>query len=116
MTPEEFYVKIRGDYDEALARLADDELIVQLAELFLEDTNYADLLQAVDNNDTESAFRAVHSLKGASSNLSYTALAEVASRVTELLRVGDLEEAKLLLPELKVVFEDTVNGINELIG
>ena len=44
------------------------------------------LAEAVEKSEVEQAFRAVHTLKGMALNLSLSALAEVCSAMTELLR------------------------------
>ena len=61
-----------------------------------ETTDYADLKTAVNNNDWEKAFLAVHTLKGMALNLGLSALASASSNLTEELRGGLKSESAAL--------------------
>ena len=78
MTVNEFYQKVDGDYTDAINRLQSDVLPG--------DNSMTLLAEAVEKSEAEQAFRAVHTLKGMALNLSLSALAEVCSAMTELLR------------------------------
>ena len=116
MTAKEFYDNIGGNYDEAIDRLMDDEILVELAQTFLEDKNYSTLMQAANDNNLEIAFRAAHTLKGLSSNLSYTTLTQISSTITEMLRAGELENAKQSLPKLTEIYNNTVENAKKLLA
>ena len=76
MTVNEFYQKVDGDYTDAINRL----------QMLPGDNSMTLLAEAVEKSEVEQAFRAVHTLKGMALNLSLSALAEVCSAMTELLR------------------------------
>mgnify|MGYP000290853416 FL=1 len=56
------------------------------------------LTQAMDAGDVETAFRAAHTLKGICANLGFKSLFEVSYEITEALRAGDMEQAKVMWP------------------
>ena len=81
MTVNEFYQKVDGDYTDAINRLQSDVLIRKFLKMLPGDNSMTLLAEAVEKSEVEQAFRAVHTLK-----LSLSALAEVCSAMTELLR------------------------------
>lgn len=88
MTVNEFYQKVDGDYTDAINRLQSDVLIRKFLKMLPGDNSMTLLAEAVEKSEVEQAFRAVHTLKGMALNLSLSlsALAEVCSAMTELLR------------------------------
>lgn len=62
----------------------------------------------------EEAFRAAHTLKGVCANLGFTQLFKVSSDLTEELRGGAPDEAKLpeLLEKVSSEYKKTVDAIN----
>ena len=78
MNLEEFYQGVGGDCSEMLARFQDDQRILKFLRMFLSD----DSMQG----NAETAFRAVHTLKGIALNLGFEELAAKCSRMTEALR------------------------------
>lgn len=115
MTVREFYETIDGSYEKAIERLMNENLILRFSKKFLEDTNYFELLSAMDGGDTEAAFRAAHTLKGLAMNLQYDRLAETASAITEKLRAKDLEQAVSFIPRLEEEYRQTTDAILELL-
>ena len=83
MTVNEFYQKVDGDYTDAINRLQSDVLIRKFLKMLPGDNSMTLLAEAVEKSEAEQAFRAV---KGMALNLSLSALAEVCSAMTELLR------------------------------
>ena len=86
MTVNEFYRKVDGDYTDAINRLQSDVLIRKFLKMLPGDNSMTLLAEAVEKSEAAQAFRAVHTLKGMALNLSLSALAEVCSAMTELLR------------------------------
>lgn len=86
MQLEECYESFGGNYQDVKSRLMKDELIRRLVIKFLADTSYERLASAMDQVDYGEAFRAVHTLKGVSQNLSFDSLSQSASAMTETLR------------------------------
>ena len=86
MKPKEFYDIVGGDYKEALGRIQSDELIVKFLMMLPSDKNIEKLDAAMKNCDSETVFRAVHTLKGIALNLSLISLANACSKMAELLR------------------------------
>ncbi len=99
---KEFYNSVGSDAHEVVNRLGGNaDLVKRFIKKFLEDKCFSDLLASLEKDDTQSAFRAVHTLKGVAVNLGIQTLFAKASEVTELLRAGKLEEGKKALPALQ---------------
>ena len=73
-------------------------LVEKFARKFLDDPSYQTLVETMDKADYEEAFRAAHTLKGVCANLGFTQLFKVSSDLTEELRGGNPDAAKL--PEM----------------
>lgn len=81
--------------DEALERFVDDqELYLTCFNMFLTDTSFERLKQAIENNDNQMAFEACHTLKGVAGNLSAGPLYIKLCELTEKLRAGNMESIK----------------------
>ena len=102
------------DRAEALARAADDEeLLAQIIDIYLAETPA--LIEQIgiylDSGDGESAFRAAHTVKGSSSNLSATAVT-VAARAVELpARTGDVATALAAYPALQKAAAELIDTL-----
>ena len=59
---------------------------------FKDDTNYRGLLNSLDGENYEEAFKYAHTLKGVSANLGLDPIGRPASALTELLRGKAAEE------------------------
>ena len=114
MTVQDFYNEIGGDYEEVIKRLRVPDKIPRFINMFLKDTNYADLRAAMEAGDTEAAFKAAHNLKGVASNLAFAKLGAAASEITESLRNGDMEAAQNTLPAVVESYELLVKLSGEL--
>lgn len=86
MQIEECYAAFGGNYEDVKSRLMKDELIKRLVIKFLADTSYERLAEAVAQKNHGDAFRAVHTLKGVSQNLSFDRLSKATEGLTETLR------------------------------
>ena len=75
--------------DEGLKRCMNNEAFyLRLANLAIDDRNFARLEQAAADGDWAGAFEAAHALKGALGNLSLTPLYTTVCELTDLLRPG----------------------------
>lgn len=86
MELEQCYESFGGSYQDVKSRLMKDELIQRLVIKFLADTSYERLVAALEQSDYGEAFRAVHTLKGVSQNLSFDCLSRSTEELTETLR------------------------------
>lgn len=98
MTIKECYEAMGGDYEDVLKRLMNEARIQKFALMFKKDPSMSQLTQAMDAGDVETAFRAAHTLKGICANLGFKSLFEVSYDITEALRAGDMEQAKVMWP------------------
>ena len=105
MTVKECYEIMKGDYDDVLSRLRTDERIKKFLMRVPDDTSFVELCNALEKKDLESAFRAAHTLKGVSKNLSLSNLAYSSSNLTEALR-GRTEYGDDIEPLFKKVKKD----------
>ncbi len=116
MNTAEFYEQTGSNYQEARARMLDDARILRFVKMFAQDTAFVRLGEALLEGRTEDAFHAAHDLKGVCLTLSMTTLARHASDVTEALRAGDCEKARVLYPDLKAAYEGVIARIPKLEG
>lgn len=115
MTIEQCYSAIESNYEEVLGRFAGNKMLVEkFARKFLDDPSYQTLVETMDKADYEEAFRAAHTLKGVCANLGFTQLFKVSSDLTEELRGGNPDAAKLpeMLEKVSSEYRKTVDAIN----
>ena len=94
MTLAELYDQMGGTYTEALARLSANSLIERFIVRFLDDNSIRNLLDAWSRGDDDACFKAAHSAKGVTGNLSLTHLCELCTQICEALRPGNEELRK----------------------
>lgn len=114
MTIQECYAELGGDFAEIKERLDSDTLIGRFIARFLNDDSYDNLCLAIREGQREDAFRAAHSLKGVSANLSLTKLLTSVEKMTEFLRSASdtiPADAALLMEEVRRDYELTVTAI-----
>ncbi len=114
MTVQEFYDAIGGNYDEVLRRIPLPDKIPRFINMFLKDENYQALKDAMEADDTEGAFKAAHNLKGVTANLAFEKLSKLSTEITESLRSGDMEDAKVKMPEITECYEQIKKLAGEL--
>ena len=85
MTIQECYMALGGNYQEVAKRLPSESLVKRFITKFPDDKSFAELSQAMAEGDRASAFRAAHTLKGVSANLSLDQLLRSVVVLTELL-------------------------------
>lgn len=94
------------DVDQALDRLMGNEaLLGRLLQKWKDDQSFQALSEALKDGACERAFSLSHTLKGMTGNLSMTALYELFSRQTELLRGGDVAAARDMMDRIRPLYE-----------
>lgn len=111
MSLKECYNAFGGNYDNVLSRLGSEKIVEKFMLRFPDDDNFITLAEALDYNNTEVAFRAAHTLKGITQNLSFDTLFYSVNSVTEALRNGNSEKAIKLFPKLAADYVRTVSNI-----
>ena len=114
MTIKESYQVLGGDYAQVEKRLQGIHLIRRFIAKFLADASYPALCRAMEQGQTEEAFRAAHTLKGVSANLGFDRLTASSWELTELLRGrtdGIPTEAVPLLDMVRQDYELTADAI-----
>ena len=119
MTLQECYVKIGGDYNDILHRFMNENMVRKFVLKFPQDNNMALFEESWAKKDYETAFRAMHTLKGVAQNLGFGPLYKAAAEVTESLRPsetnsGDMEKAAELMPAVDEEYARTIAAIKEL--
>lgn len=114
MTLKELYTAVGGNYDEVLSRLRTEDRIIKFITLFLKDTSFADLSQALKEKNQPEAFRAAHTLKGISANLGLGALHRSSHGLTELLRQPSVhQETDELFALVEKDYHHTADAIRD---
>ena len=72
-----------GDYNDILHRFMNENMVRKFVLKFPQDNNMALFEESWAKKDYETAFRAMHTLKGVAVNLGFTALYNVSSALTE---------------------------------
>lgn len=89
------------DIADAMERMLDNaELYKKLAMHYFDDTNYEALVADMKVGDYETAYTYAHTLKGASGNLSFKELHELATQICDALSSSDAETAHALMDPL----------------
>lgn len=115
MTVKELYERLGADYNDAMERVFDEDLLKMLCGMFLEDKSYETLSQALSGKDYPAAFESAHTLKGVAANLGFSRLYNVASDLTESLRGGTPNgDVDGLYEKVKDEYELTVVAVKEL--
>lgn len=117
MNLQELYRLVDGNYEDFISRIQKEERAEKYFRYFLKENHYEELLEAIEQEDIETAFRAVHTLKGICANLSLPKLLKALSELTELLREAkDVQDARRKLPEVTRIYMDTVANIQEYLS
>lgn len=115
MSLENFYNFIGGDLAGLRDRLKTDERIMKYIGIFMQEPTYGMLLTSMESGDYKEAFREAHTMKGLCSNMSFSALENASSALTEALRpaaTGNqvcLEDALRYLEDVKTEYSKIVN-------
>lgn len=115
MDLKECFQEIGGNYDDLVTRLGGSEMLAKkFAMKFLNDPSYQQFMEAIQAENNEEAFRAIHTLKGVSSNLSLTALQQISSVLCEELRNGGSIHDKEDVEKLTQCYKKCVAGLNKV--
>lgn len=93
MTIEECYTAMGANYQDVLRRFYKPDMIRRFARMFLQDTSFQQLTDAMARQDVKDAFLAAHTLKGVCLNLGFSNLMPSAVALTEILRAGSFDGA-----------------------
>jgi HPt (histidine-containing phosphotransfer) domain-containing protein len=99
------------DKEELLDRVDNDkELLADLVEIFVEDglEQLNNIESAISAEDTSAVEHASHSFKGSSRNMAAVNLADIAEKLEQAGREGDLSNADKLLEELRAEYDRVV--------
>ena len=111
MTLQECYLALDGDFEDVKHRLPTDRMVQKFVLKFLNDPSYQLLCDSMEAGNYTDAFRAAHTIKGVAQNLSFTALYQSASALSEALRGGFTPEAPALAARLDADYAKTVAAI-----
>lgn len=114
MTLQQFYQTIQGDYEDMCSRFSGPERVQRFVLLFPQDDSYAQFLRAMADGDSQTAFRAIHTLKGLCLNLGFGGMLPLVSQITEALRGGDLALAREGMPQLAASYRLHLDAIAQL--
>ena len=110
-----------GDYgcdtQSALERfLGKDELYLKFIRKFLDDSSFDRLKESLGEEDYEGALKNVHTLKGVSGNLGFTALYDVASDMVTKFRAHQDRDAVADYGKLEQIYTEIYSIIEENIS
>ena len=111
MTIQECYAALGGDYEEVLGRLYSEALVKKFVGKFLADQSFSSLESTLKAENYEEAFRAAHTLKGVSQNLSFTKLYQSSHEITEALRTKNYDQALQLFSTVEADYLQTAGAI-----
>ena len=116
MTIQECYAALGGDYEEVLNRLYSEALVRKFIGKFSSDPSFQLLSDSLKAGSYEEAFRAAHTLKGVSQNLSFTKLYHSSHEITEALRTKNYDQAHQLLATVAADYAQTAAAIQAYQG
>lgn len=91
--------------------MGNEDLYERFLHKFADDVTYSELIAAFSENNCKAAFNAAHTLKGVCGNLSLVRLYELAARMTEYLRSGDMDMAKSMTEDLSAAYKAVLDFI-----
>jgi HPt (histidine-containing phosphotransfer) domain-containing protein len=97
-----------------LERLEEDrELFVKIMIVFLDDVpkQMGALEEALDTGDVKTVQFQTHTLKGSAGHVGATSMQDVVIKMEKAAKEGDLEQTRILVPELTQEFERIKNSL-----
>ena len=112
MNLKECYTAAGADYEDVVRRFMREDRVDRFLTMFLRDQSYGLLCGAMEAENYEEAFRAVHTMKGICMNLSLCALLNSCVELTENLRGGAADEnTPRLFEQVKQEYVRTVGAV-----
>ena len=114
MELKQLYQALGADYEGTFSRLMGERLMNKYVRKFPADTSFQLLTESIAAQDWETAFRAVHTLKGVCANLGFTRLWQASSDLTEAVRGGKPLNDFNLFSIVEAEYKTTVDAIGGL--
>ena len=114
MDIKEAYLRLDSDLNDTLSRLMNEKFVIKYCKKFIDDPSFALLKESIENKDYQTAFRAVHTLKGVSLNMGYKDLINSSIALTEHLRNGNPLIDFSLYEKLIEDYEKTISILKQL--
>lgn len=116
MTLKECYAAMGADYDDVMSRLRTEERVQKFLLKILNDKSYDLLCSSIEENNLAEAFRAAHTLKGVSQNLSLTTLYQSSHELAEMLRNDPKYDAEVeaVVEQVKKDYERVISNVRLL--
>ena len=114
MTLQECYAAMGGDYEGVMGRLRSERMVQKFVLKFLADGSYELLLESVEAENWQEAFRAAHTIKGVCQNLGFDRLYQSSSALSEAMRDGKPLAGRDLLERVKADYQTTAGAIRAL--
>lgn len=100
------------DTDSAIERFMDNEaLYAKILKKFLDDTTFAELLNAVSEHSNDAALVASHTLKGLCGNLSMDELFRLFSEQVVLMRADRWDDAYAMMSDIVEMYTKTAQTL-----
>lgn len=116
MNLNEFYESMNVDLNVVLQRLLRKNLIIKYFKMFLDDTSFSSLQEAMKSHDRQLAFRSAHTLKGLCLNLEFQSVFPLLYQLTDALRGNEVTlEAEELFEEFSHQYFQLINNIQNVL-
>lgn len=105
------------EYDEVLKRfMGKEDFYLRMLKKFLDDKNYGELKQAVEQKNWEEAFTHAHTVKGLCGNLGLGGMLDYIGPLTEEVRSEPYDEESIVnyMQKVSEAYEKTVEVIRSL--
>lgn len=110
----EIYALAGENATDVVNRFGSEVVVEKFALRFLDDPSYENLASALSAGDTQTAFRAAHTLKGIAANLGFNNLYVAASRLTEKLRGNENADTYAEFNDVRAEYAKVVAAIKRI--
>lgn len=101
------------DLKSALERFMGNEAMLEkYLGRFLNEKSYLELVQAVADDNAESAGRAVHTLKSVCGSLGFGEMQALVLEQEKAIRTGEWEKAREMMPAITASYEKICRALN----
>lgn len=90
-----------------------EDRYIKYLKLFTEDTSYAGLKRAIEEKDSENAFRFCYDLQVVTGNLGFKTLYHNVSAACNFLKTGKIEPANALIMEIEPNYSEIIQIIEK---